>query len=101
MKQATLVHRDQIIVLLWVSVSPIPFERLTERLTLISQQVGFLEKFHSKLEKFHSKLKKFHSKLEMLHSKLEKFHSKLEKFHSKLRKFHSNFVKIIRPFSNP
>ena len=38
------------------------------RLTLISQQVGFLEKFHSKLEKFHSKLEKFHSKLEKFHS---------------------------------
>ena len=34
-----------------------------KRLTLISQQMGFLEKFHSKLEKFHSKLAKFHSKL--------------------------------------
>ena len=39
-----------------------------KRLTLISQQVGFLEKFHSKLEKFHSKLEKFHSKLEKFHS---------------------------------
>ena len=37
-------------------------------LTLISQQVGFLEKFHSKLEKFHSNLEKFHSKLEKFHS---------------------------------
>ena len=70
-------------------------------LSVISQQLGFLEKFQSKLEKFHSKLENYHSILENFHSNLEKFHSKLEKFHSKLRKFHSNFVKIIRLFSIP
>ena len=70
----------------WISHTILPIGHFTNlhngpeiRLTLISQQVRFLEKFHSKLEKFHSNL---------------------EKFHSKLRKFHSNFVKIIRPFSN-
>ena len=36
-------------------------------LSLISQQVGFLEKFHSKLEKFHSKLETFHGKLAKFH----------------------------------
>ena len=62
------------------------------RLSVISQQLVFFEKFHSNLENFHGKLEKFHSKL-------EKFHSKLEKFHSKLRKFHSILVKIMKFFS--
>ena len=44
-------------------------------LSVISQQLGFLEKFQSKLEIFHSNLEKFHSKLEKFHNKLEKFHS--------------------------
>ena len=37
-------------------------------LPVISQQVAFLEKFHSKLEKFHSKFENFHSKLEKFQS---------------------------------
>ena len=65
-----------------------------KKLSVISQQVAFLEKFQSKLEKFHSKLEKFHSKL-------EKFQSNLEKFYSKLKIFHSIFFKITSIILNP
>ena len=34
----------------------VKIKRHKSGLTLISQQVGFLEKFHSKLKKFHSEL---------------------------------------------
>ena len=43
--------------------------------SVISQQMGFLAKFHSRLEKFYNDLEMFHSKLETFHSILEKFHS--------------------------
>ena len=93
-----LTKQYWIIDLLSLLISSIFIDKLKlsywTRSSVISQQMGFLEKFHSKLEKFHSNLENFHSKL-------ENFHSKLEKFHSELRKFHSNFVKIIRLFSNP
>ena len=92
-----------------------------EWLTLISQQVGFLEKFHSKLGKFHSNFVKiirlFSNPLWYFqqlstpvlvrkcllpilwpyldhYHKLKKFGCKLENFHSKLEIFHSNREKF-------